>query len=401
LYTDSYDEAVYERIYARGGSFYDVIVTSADEIDPNVIKKNTVVENMMNSFDLSFPSPAGNVMDLSSVKSGLSRYTDYVAAENTGKKYEAWEMSIVPEWTLKDENSSNVLNSEFDGNPGQYVKVELQTAAGKKDIGTVGSDLVSFYSKNFNKTRYTLKSSGTIQMNDTKAYGLQFDITYGKKSYCYDERLILSNGIIYDITFKSPSDSFAKEEESFVKMLATFKPASSDIDIISTELQKSEFNLSKNNVGKDNSITGYENKAFSWKLSLPGGWQKSSYAGQSLETFYDRKSGAMVMVEASSVKGSESAKTDQDRFASMKISDKIPEKPSKTYSAEMKGRNVTVYLYRLEDEENDDFADLNYYVFEQGNYKYCFMSTIPDLTASDSNLAVLKSIWDSFEVAAK
>jgi hypothetical protein len=85
----------------------------------------------------------------------------------------------------------------------------------------------------------------------------------------------------------------------------------------------------------------------------------------------------------------------------LKISDKIPEKPSKTYSAEMKGRNVTVYLYRLEDEENDDFADLNYYVFEQGNYKYCFMSTIPDLTASDSNLAVLKSIWDSFEVAAK
>jgi hypothetical protein len=399
LSNDSYDEAVYGRLYVKGGNCLSVVVTSYDEVNPSKLKKDRTVKEMTDSFSLDYKGGGTDTADLSSVKNGLARYSSYVTSETTGKKYLSWEMSVLPEWDLKSASSSTPLNVQFDGAAGEYIKVELDIPDEKEDTEAAGKKLVESYAKNFNPAFYALKSSGLTRTEGLNCYELSFEVKYGSKLYHYIERLIVENGILYDITFKSPAEAFTKELPNFNKMVATFKTAASDKDKILDVLQKEEFNDTKNNVGKDDTQVIYENKTYKWKLTLPGYWQKSSSSGQSLESFYDANAGALIAVEASSAKTGETAKTDKERFLSMRFYDKITDKPLKTTTEQDKDRSVTIYQYRIDNAESETYADVYYYVFEEGGYRYCFMTMIPDLTTSEFNLDSLKSIRESLEIA--
>lgn len=397
LYTDSYNEAVYERIYAKGNNFFNVTVISYDEADPAILKSNNVFKAMLDSFSLMYKGNALDTADLSKVNFGLARYSNFITSETAGKKYLSWEMNVLPEWDLATESLTS-FNTQFNGNPGEYIRVELDKAEDNADIEAIGKNMISFYAKNFNSEYYSLKSSGVKQTAGYKSYGMQFEVKSGSRYYGYDERLILLNGIVYDITFKAPLESFEKEKERFEKMLDTFKPSVKDSEKILTDMQKSAFNLNKNRVGKDDTAVEYENKEYKWKLMMPGYWQKNSISGQSLESFYDKKAGTVIMVEASALKGSDTDKSNQELFLSMNLSDEMTENPVKTYTEQFNNRNVTVYKYRIDDAESETFADVNYYIFDEGGYRYSFMMSIPDLTSSEFNLNSLKEIWNSFEI---
>lgn len=398
LYVDSYDEAVYERIYIKGNNYLDVIVTSYDEVDPSKLKKDKTVKTMLDSFSLDYNGSTADTADLSNVNNGLAKYSNYITSESTGKKYLTWEMNILPEWDLKSSSSSTPYNVEFNGNTGEYIKVEIDTPDGKTDVEAIGKSLVESYAKNFNSKYYSLKSSGLVQTAGLKCYELVFEVKYGSKLYGYVERIILENDMIYDITFKTPAGTFAKEIGTFKKMVGSFKTVATDKDKILEELQKDEFNTIKNNVGKDDTLAIYENKTYKWKLTLPGYWQKNSTSGQSLESFYYSDAGALVAVEASELKAGAIEKTDKERFMSMRFYDKMSEKPLKTTNEQYKGRNVTTYQYRIDNESSETYADIYYYVFDEGGYRYCFMTTLPDLTTSEFNLNSLESIRESFEI---
>jgi hypothetical protein len=398
LYNDEYDEAVYERIYVKGSNCIDVIVTSYSEVDPAKLKADKTVKRMFDSFNPGYKGNTADTADLSSVNNGLAKYNSYITSETTGKKYLSWEMNILPEWDLAETASSNPFNTRFDGKPGEYVKVELSTADAKADIETAGKKMSDSYAKNFNPAIFSLKSGRVKQEAGYKCYEMVFEAKYGSVVYDFNERLILENGILYDITYKAPVAAFAKGLESFGKMFGSFKTSVKDNDSILVELQKNAFNQTKNNIGKEDALTVYENKTFKWKLTLPGYFQKNSTSGQSLENFYDNTSGAVVIVEASAIKGGETAKADSERFMSMKLSDKMSEKPVKTAVEQIKGRNVTIVQYRIDDKESESFADVNYYLFDEGGFRYCFMTTIPDITSSEFNLNMIKNIWESLEI---
>jgi hypothetical protein len=398
FYNDEYEDAVYERIYVKGSNYIDVIVTSYDEVDPAKLKADKTVKTMLDSFDTGYNGNIADTVDLSSVKNGLAKYNSYISSETTSKKYLSWEMNILPEWDLSESASANPFNTRFDGKKGEYVKVELDTAADKTDIETAGKNMSDSYVKNFNPQFFTLKSKGLKQEAGYTCYEMIFEVKYGSAVYDFNERLILENGILYDITYKAPAADFVKGLESFDKMFGSFKISAKDNDKMLVELQKNAFNLTKNNIGKEDTLTIYENKAYKWKLTLPGYWQKNSTSGQSLENFYDSKSGAVVVVEASALKEGEPVKADSERFVSMKLSDKVPEKPVKTITEQYKGKDVTIVQYRIDDQESETYADVNYYLFNEGGFRYCFMTTIPDLTSSEFNLNILKEIWDSFEI---
>ncbi len=398
LYTSSYNEAVYERIYAKDDKFISVSAVSFSEANPAVLLKNKAVKAAYDSFSLSYKGNSADTAELSKVNFGLAPYYNYISSETTGKKYLTWEMSVLPEWDLRDAQNPAPFFTQFDGNPGEYVKVEVQSAGDNTDIGSIGKKMAGLYEKNFNPAYFKMNSFEEKQTAGYASYSMQFEVKYGSRRYGYEERLILSDGIVYDITFKTPVEVFAKKRDAFDKMLETFKPAAKDRDKIQTELQKTAFNESKNRIGKDDKAVQYENKAYKWKLSLPGYWMKSSSTGQSFESFYDKSTGATVMVEASALKGSDSEKPDQERFLSMRLSDRMSEEPVKTYTEQVKGRNVKAYQYRIDDEENDNFADVTFYVFDEGGYRYCFTKTIPDLTSSEFNINSLNTIWQSFEI---
>ncbi len=398
LYNDEYDEAVYERLYAKGSNYIDAVVTSYNEVDPAKLKTDKTVKGMLDSFNPGYKGNMADTVDLSSVNNGLAKYNSYVTSETTGEKYLSWEMNILPEWDLAETASPDPFNTRFDGRPGEYVKVELNTAEAKDDIETAGKSMADSYARNFNPQFFTLKSKGLKQETGYKCYEMMFEVKYGSSVYDFNERLILENGILYDITYKAPAAAFAKGLESFGKMFGSFKTSAKDHDNILVELQKNVFNLTKNNIGKEDTLTIYENKAYKWKLTLPGYWQKNSTSGQSLENFYDNKSGAVVVVEASAIKDGEAAKADTERFNAMKLSGKMSEKPVKTAIEQINGRNVTTYQYRIDDQESETFADVDYFLFDEGGFRYCFMTTIPDLTSGDFNLNMLKNIWESFEI---
>lgn len=397
LYNDAYEEAVYERIYIKGNSFIHAIVTSYDEADPALLKSNKVVKTMLESFSLMYKGNEDNTADLSKVNFGLAQYSNYVTSETTGKKYLLWEMNILPEWDLET-TGLNPFSTRFNGNTGEYISVEIQSDENEAGIEAIGKNMESLYSRNFNTKYYNLKSSGVRQTAGYKSYSLQYEVNANNIRYEYNERLILLNGIMYDITFRVPLESFKREKEYFEKMLNTFKPSAKDSERILSDLQKSAFDLNKNRVAKVETAVAYENKAYKWKLSIPGYWQKSGTAGQSIESFYDKNAGAVVIVEAFALKGNDASKSDQERFLSMKLSNKMTENPTKTYNEQVKNRMVTYYQYRIDDIESETFADVNYYIFNEGGYRYCFMTTIPDLTSSEFNLNSLRDIWNSFEV---
>ena len=400
LYNDEYDEAVYERIYAKGSNFIDAITTSYNEVDPARLKADKTVKVMLDSFSTGYKGNSADTADLSSVKNGLVKYSSYISTETTGKKYLSWEMNILPEWDIDVTASSNPFKIKFNGKPGEFASVELDTAETAGDIEAAGKKLSDLYVRNYNPRYFSLKSSGMKQEAGYKCYEMVIELKYGSSAYDVNERLILENGVLYDITYKAPAAVFSKGLDNFGRMFGSFKTSAKDIDTILAELQKNAFNRTKNNIGKEDTLTVYENKAFKWKLTMPGYWQKYNTSGQSFENFFDGTSGGVVVVEASAIKDGETAKPDSERFRSMKLSDadKMSEKPVKTTVEQYKGRNVTIYQYRIDNKENESFADVYYYVFNEGGFRYCFMSTIPDITSGEFNLDMMKRIWESFEI---
>lgn len=400
LYTDSYDEAIYHRIYIKDDYFTNVIITSFDESNPEILKKDRFVTNMLASFRLDYKGGASDTSDLSKVSYGLARYSNYITSDSTGKKYASWEMSILPDWDLMRINSGSPYVTEFGTGQKEYVSIETSPADGKTAEET-GKNIKSGYDSNFNPALFTMKKTGLSEVAGLKAWSMLYEVKSGKTLYTYDERVILSGGLMYDITFKTPSASYETKNESFMNMLKTFKPYTKDADALSAEMEKYRFSNEKTRLGKDDRLVLSENKTYLWNIRLPGRWQKNGLPGQSMETFVDPTSGGIIIVESVSKKSDTISLPDNERFNSMSMVSNINLEPVKTDSFQAKGKLVKMYKYRLENEESENYADITYYVIEGQDYSYCYMYSISDLTSSEANLKTLAAAWDSFTIVDK
>lgn len=396
FYADIYDEAIYHRIYAKGGYFYNLIVTSVNESNPELLLKDASIKSMLDSFSLEYKGESPDTTDLSKVSYGLARYNNYISSETTGKKLVSWEMSILPEWDLAQASGGGPYITQFGNGSREYVSIETSPADGRTAEET-GKELRDGYLKNFNPALFSLKSSGMSEVAGDPAYSMLFEVKSGKTLYTYEERIVAAGGLVYDISFKTPSDAYAKKTESFGNMLNTFKPDSKDAEELSAEMEKYRFNNGKTRLGKDNSPVQSENKSYRWSITLPGAWQKNGLPGLSMETFYDKASGGMISVEAVSKKDSRN-EADTEKFLSMSMVSVMGLEPAGTDSIRAKGAAVKVYRYRVDDEDTDDHADVVFYVLEGKEFSYCYMGSIPDLTASPANLAVMEAAWDSFRI---
>ena len=400
FYTDSYDEALYHRIYIKNGYFFNVIITSFDESNPDILKMDQFVTNMLASFSLDYKGGSSDTSDLSRVNYGLARYSNYITSENTGKKFASWEMSILPDWDLMQSNSGSPYITEFGTGSKEYVSIET-SPVGDKTAEETGKTIKIGYDTNFNPVLFSVKKSGLSEVVGIKAWSMVYEVKAGKTLYTYDERVLVSGGLMYDITFKTPSALYDKKNESFENMLKTFKPYIKDADALSAEIEKYRFNNEKTRLGKDDRLVFSENKTYLWNIKLPGRWQKNSAPGQSMETFIDPTSGGIIIVESVSKKADSASLPDKDKFNSMSMVSDMGLEPVKADSFQSKGQLVKIYKYRLDNEESDNYADIIYYVIEGQNYSYCYMSSIPDLTSSEANMKTLTAAWDSFTIVDK
>ena len=400
LYTDAYDEAVYHRIYSKDGYFINIIITSADESDPDILKKDKAVADMLASFRLDYKGGVQDISDLSRVSYGLAGYSNYITSGNSGKKYMPWEMSILPEWDLLQTNSGSPYITEFGASPKEYVSIEV-SPAGDGTAEQAGKKLESDYNTNFNPALFSIKKSASSEVAGISAWSILFEVKTGKTQYTYDERLLVSGGLTYDITFKLPSAEYEKKKESLENMLNTFKPYAKDTEELCAEIDKYKFNNEKNRLGKDDRPVLSENKAFLWSVSVPGRWQKNSLPGQSMDTFYDQASGGIITVESVSRKAASAGKPDAEKFRSMSMVSDMDLEPVSVNSIQDKGRTVKVYKYRIDDEDSDNYADIYYYILEGADYSYCYMSSISDLSSSKANLNAMAAAWASFTILEK
>lgn len=400
FYTDSYDEAVYHRIYIKNDHFFNLIITSYDESDPDILKKDQFVTKMLASFSLDYKGGVSDTSDLSKVSYGLSRYSNYITSENTGKKFASWEMSILPDWDLMQANSRSPYITEFGTGTKEYVSIET-SPAGEKTAEETGKAIKSGYDSNFNPSLFTMKKSGSSEVGGIKAWSMLYEAKSGKTLYTYDERVLVSGGLMYDITFKTPSEQYEKKTESFENMLKTFKPYSKDYEALSTEIEKYRFNNEKTRLGKDDRLVLSENKTFLWNITLPGRWQKNSAPGQNMDTFTDQTSGGIIVVESVPKKADSENQSDEEKFSSMSMISDMGLDPVKTDSLQTRGMLVKMYKFRVDNEESEDYADITYYVVEGQSYSYCYMYSISDLTSSETNLKTMSAAWDSFTIVDK
>jgi len=395
LYNNNYEEAVVHRIYMKKGYIYSVVLTSYNETNPWKLKEDAYYNAMMNSFSMLYPKDGKDIQDISKVKYGLAKYENYIENEN-GQKYLTWEISILPEWDRLYSNSSNPFLTELGLDRKEYIGVEILKPDKKQDIERYAEDMKAFYDENFNPKYYSFIQKQPTEIAGYKAFKLVYSVKMGNNSYIYDESLILVGDMIFDLVLKTPEKKYQSEKGNYYKMLDTLKLNGANSDKLDAEMEKYTYNLQKNRVDKDDKNTLFENKTYGWSIELPGYWMKNSFSESYYQSFTNNSSGAVIAVEAVENTGINSSMADEDKFYFMNSAINNNAILIKKYTLNEKNTTVRAYSYRLENKNEDTYADMNFYVLNNGKYSYCFMSAITDVCTSEKNLEELKVIWESF-----
>ena len=402
LYTDMYEQAVYQRIYESDKYFHTVAFTSYIETNPEKLKSNKSLNDVFNSFKINFKGSLSDTSDISNVKNGLAKYSNYVTSDLTGKKFFTWEMSTAPEWSIFQ------LDYEYGADPyvteigidtqdfKEKVSVEISSANGTTDINKYGKDMLDYNNSNYNPTLYKLVKSQFNQINGLKSFNMVYEVKMGTKNYKYNENYIISGGLIFDITFKSDVKTFDERIDSYQKMLDTFKPLQKENADLSAELERYIYSLEKDRVGKDDSVVVCENKTYNWQVSIPGNWLRKSTSGDNPESFENSRTGGLFIIESTVKKSGTTSNTDEDRFKTMKSYIGIGLVFVKLDTLQQNGQTNKIYKYRFDSEDTDRHEDVYFYIYEGSTSSYCVMSTLPDICSTTTNLKSMNDILKSF-----
>jgi uncharacterized protein (UPF0333 family) len=396
LYNNSYDEAVVQRIYFSQGRVYNVILTSYNETNPWKLKDNKYYTELLNSFSLNYPSNAQNIQDLSKVKFGLVKYEEMIETD-IGQKFITWEMDVFPDWDRKYLNITNPFITELGPDKKEYVSVEITTHDELEDIKKYAEELLNFYQENFNSKYYKFIDMSCSELAGYKSCKLIYGVSFGENKYIYEENILKAENLIYHIVIKSPETKYFSERDNYHKMLETLKIHTGNSEKLIEEIDKYYYSLDKNRVNKDDSITEYENKALGWSLKLPGYWMKDSSSESFYQSFSNSSSGAVIVIETADNSSQNTMVSDIEKFSLMNSyasndNIKFVEKVSKG----KKYDNVDIYSYRLENDQDEIYAEVKFHIINSGKHSFCLMSVIPDICATEKNLKEIQDILDSF-----
>lgn len=391
-----YDEALRVKVFEKGEYFYYVTINNYDgTATPEQLISDKFYESIMSSFSLSYKGNAKGIQDVSKVREGKVSYYNYINL-STGVKYLPWSLDIPVKWdqvfTKEDPFTTNIgLDSTH------YMKIVTNTLDKDESIDEYVEDLKNYYDKNFNPKVYTFISSDSIAIAGTEAQNLRFSLKQANKVYIVDEFYFIKDGFIYEISIKLPESEYDNLKTQFIDAINKMKFYTVDESNYLKDLERYKNNNTAASLSSQDEDFDYLNKKYKWSAKIPGYWIKSPNYDYFV-FFQNPNSNANVMVIADENTPISKALTDEERFSTMKsLKSKYGVTPTLSTSND-KGYQVRTYTYKIEDEADQTFATVVCNCFESDTYSYCYVSFLPELTATEAATKELDNIWKSFKL---
>lgn len=384
-----YDESLRVKVYDKGDYFYYLTINSYDNtLTPEKLMSDKYFNNIINSFDLNYKGNVKGVQELSKVQQGKANYYNYVSLNDT-TKYMPWSINMSAKWD-KVLSDTDPLTSYLGLDSQHYMKITM-SMPGDEDLYEYTESIKKRYDKYFNPKLYSFIASDTENIAGTEACKLKFSIKQGGKVEIVDEYYFIKDGFIYEISITLPEDEYEKYSKEFISAIneITF------YNINETQYQKDLELYENKNLGVRVSQQDdpFEYNMGDCSIKLPGYWTKSNSGG-----FDNPDTGATI--DISSVENNSLIKTlsDKEKFPLMKKLEAIYDITPVQSTISDKGYAIRVYNYKLEDETSGMYVNITCYCFEAGEDTYCYMSSIPELTATAEAVNELEGIWKSFKL---
>ncbi len=390
-----YDESLRVKVFDKGDYFYYVTINCYDNsVTPEKLLTDKYYENIMNSFSFNYKGAVKGVEDISKVVQGKACFYNYIAL-NLDAKYLPWSINVPAKWD-KVLSSDDPMTACLGMDSRHYMRITMNTLGDSGSLEEYVNNIKGKYNKYFNARIYKFISDENATAAGTEARNLKFSIKQGDKVYIMDELYFTKGSFVYEITVKLP-------EGEYDKLIGQFKETIDQMNFYSVDEGKFESDFEKyanKNVGirvsQQDELFEYINKTFSWSVKLPGYWTKSGAGDESSVTFTEPDTNASVMVYATENSSLSKSLTDEEKFGIMKVLKKVYGAAPVQSSASERGYQIRVYTYKVESDEKDFFAAVTCYCFEAGDYSYCYIDIVPDLTATDRAVDEVKDIWKTF-----
>lgn len=387
-----YEQSLRVRVFDKGDYFYYVTINSYDNsVTPEKLMSDKYYNNIISSFDLNYKGNVKGVEDLTKIKQGKAIYYNYVSLDNDAK-YLPWSINIPAKWgkVLSDKDP---LTTNLGVDSQHYMKITMNTI-GEENLDEYVKDVKNSYDKNFNPKLYSFISSDTETIAGTEANKLKFSIKQGKNVDIVDEYYFIKNGFVYEISIKLPENEYKKYDTEFTGTVNEMTFYNIDETAYKKALEQYENKNMDARVSQQDDP--FEYKMDNWSINIPGYWTKSS----SYE-FANPNTGANIEID--SVENNSLTKTlsDKEKFKTMKLLETIYQITPTQSTISDKGCNIRTYNYKLEDDKSNLFVNITCYCFESGDYSYCYISSLPDLTATEAATKELEDIWKSFKLIKK
>lgn len=391
-----YDEALRVKVFEKGDYFYYLTINSYnDTVTPEQLLTDKYYDNIINSFSLDYKGNVKGVEDVSKIKNGEVNFYNYINL-NQNTKYLPWSLNIPVKWNevLQDYDP---LSTNLGLDNQRYMCITTNILSEEEELEEYVDSIKKYYDKYFNPKAYSFISSDFVKIADGDAYNLKFKLKPGKNVYIVDEYYFIKNGFVYEISINLPENEYEKLQPEFLNAINNMTYYTVDEGKYKKDLEKYENKNTVVRVSQQDEVFEFINKSYNWSAKIPGYFTKSSYYDSTI-TFDNPNTRASVMIACLENSSYTKTLTDEDKFVSIKtLKTYYKVTPTETTSNE-KGSQVRTYTFKVESQEDDFYASVICKCFETDKYSYCYLSILPELTATEEATKELEDIWESFKI---
>ncbi|MHB8065418.1 MAG: copper amine oxidase N-terminal domain-containing protein, partial [Ruminiclostridium sp.] len=245
--------------------------------------------------------------------------------------------------------------------------------------------------------KYTFISSDLKTIANIEAQNLKFSIKQGDKVYIIDELYFVKDGFVYEVSINLPENEYEKSKTQFIDTLNKIRFYTIDESKYQKDLEKYKNKNLAVRVSQQDVTFDYLNKTYNWSAKIPGYWTKFS-SDDTTTTFENPNTNVSVMINALENNSRTKTLPDEEKFGIMQmLKSTYKVTPIQSVTNE-KGYQMRTYTYKVENIDSDLFLAVTCYCFESEKYSYCYVSIVPDLTATDEAVKEVNDIWKSFKI---